>query len=320
MKYLSVRVYFDPFIYLLLFTSPLFSGKLNVVASSTDLAGIAKEIGKDLVHVQSLARGGDDLHYIPARPDFIVKTNRADVFLLIGADLEIGWVPLILRNSRNSKVQPGGAGYCDVSQGMTLLEKKVGEVNRQMGDVHPSGNPHYWNEPINGIKMAKYIQKCLSGIDRRNKKIYQRNYLSFQNKLKALTKRLLIKMKPYFGKSVLAYHSEFIYLAKRFRLRIPLYIEEKPGVSPGPSRIQKVIRFMKDNSVKIILTAPWNPRGAVDQIARKVKGAKVIVVPMQTGSMPGTETYLKMLEKCIDLVAKSLRLTQGVNFPAKDIK
>ena len=301
-----IQVFLDLILFLLL-SFPLFSEGLNVVSTSTDLANIAKEIGGGLVDVKSLAKGNENLHYIPARPDYIIKTNRADVFLLIGADIEIGWVPLILKNSRNSNVQPGRAGYCDVSRGIILLDKKKGKIDRQMGDVHPSGNPHYWNDPINGIKMAKYIKQCFSKVDPQNKNIYHKNFLSFQSRLKTLTKKLLVKIKPHFGKSVITYHSEFAYFTKRFRLKIPIYIEKKPGISPSPKRIREVIGLMKRNSIKLILTTPWDARGAINKIARAVSGSRVLVLPIQTNAAPGTGTYLKMLERCVDLIVKNLK-------------
>ena len=301
------RPFILTFLNIILLVSPLASKKLNVVTTSTDLASIAKEIGQGLVNVKSLAEGDENLHYIPARPDYIVKANRADVFLLIGADLEVGWVPLVLKNSRNPEIQPGGIGYCDVSKSIPLMEGRQGEINRQMGDVHPRGNPHYWVDPINGIKMARFIKNCFSRADTKNQKAYHKNYVSFQKKLKALTRKLLTKMKPYFGKAVVSYHSEFIYFARRFRLKVATHIEEKPGISPSPKRIQTVIRLMKEKSIKLILSTPWDQRAPVNKVSREVAGSKVLILPIQTGSAPNTGSYLKMLETCVRLIIKGLK-------------
>jgi len=287
-------------------TSSIFSKRLKVVTTSKDLASIASEIGKNLIEITSLAGGGDDLHFLHARPDYILKTSRANVVLLIGADLEVGWLPLVLKNSRNAKVQLGQSGYCDVSRGITLLEKQSGLINRQMGDVHAQGNPHYWIDPLNGIRMAKFISNCFSSVDKSNASIYKRNFNSFRSKVIKLTKKLLRTMKPHFGKKVIVYHREFSYFVKRFRLNLAMHIEDKPGASPSPGRVREVIEFIRKNKIKVILTTPWNNIGVVSRIARE-SGTRFLVLPMQTGAAPGTSTYLKMIEKCIQLIDKKLQ-------------
>ena len=278
---------------------------LNVVTTSQDLASIAQEVGGSLVKVRSLARGGDDLHYLPARPDFMLKTNKADVFLLIGAELEIGWAPLVLKQSRNAKVQPGLGGYCDVSKAVRLLQRKKGEINRQMGDIHPAGNPHYWIDPVNGIRMAKYIAKCFSLADSKNQTRYQKNFEAFKKRAKILTKKLLNLMKPHFGKTIISYHNELVYLAKRFRLKIPMNIEEIPGVSPGSGRIKEVVQFIRSGKVRLVAVTPWSNVGIARKIAQEAK-AELLVLPIQTGSSKGTETYLKMIETTINMLAQKL--------------
>ncbi len=279
--------------------------QLRVVTTTVDLASITREIGGNLVKVESLAQGKDDLHYLSARPDYILKLSRADLFIQIGADLEVGWVPLILKNSRNRKIQRGARGHCDVSKGLSLLEKGRGEINRQMGDIHSSGNPHYWPDPLNGVRMANYIVSCLADADQTHRDRYEKNYKLFRQRAIALSKKLLRQMKPHFGKSLLAYHNEFLYIARRFRLHIPMYIEEKPGVSPGAAHIRRLKNFIIQNKIKIILVAPWNNIGIAQRIASGT-GAKVTVLPIQTGSTPATGSYLKMIETCIQILSKAL--------------
>ena len=285
---------------------------IRVVSTTTDLASIVSYIGGGNIQIKSLAKAENNLHYLSARPDYILSLNKADLLLLIGAELEKGWLPLVLKNSRNSKIQIGSSGYCDISKAISLLEKKTGTITREMGDLHPSGNPHYWLDPIMGIRIAKKITTCLSKIDVKNTAKYKKNFQSFQKEGIKLSKVLLNKMKNYFGTSVVPYHSEFIYLAKRFRLKIPFAIEEKPGVKPGPARIKYVIQELKKQKVKLIFGAPWNDWALLKNISRK-SGIQLVNLPIHSvidldKNARGQEkdAYFKMLRECIQRIRKAL--------------
>ena len=285
--------------------STALQAQIRVVSTSMDLASIAKEVGGRRIQVQSLAKGSDDVHYLAARPDYALKLNRAELLLFVGAGLEIGWLPLVLGNSRNVDIQAGGRGHCDISKGIVLLGKKKGEINRQMGDLHPQGNPHYWPDPLNGIRIAKRIADCLSRIDYQRQSLYQKNYQAFKAKAITLTKRLLKKMKPHFGKSLLVYHNEFLYLTKRFRLKTAAYIEKKPGVPPGRAHINSMLDLVRQKRIKVILISPWSDAGAARDIAKRSQ-AKLLILPIQSQSAKGTESYLKMIEKCVYLLTEAL--------------
>ena len=280
--------------------------KIKIVTTTSDLASITKSIGKNKVQLENLTQGNENLHYLVARPDLILKTSRSDMLILNGLDLEVGWLPIVLKQARNPKIQLGKSGYCDASQKVKVLQKPLGEVNRQMGDVHVAGNPHYWTDPINGIRIAKQITACLSRFDPSNRKFYQRNFQSFSKKLKQLTVKLLKKMKPLFGKSVICFHNEFIYLMKRFRLKTPEYIEEKPGVYPTPARKSYIINYIKKHKIAVVIASPWSNVGLTREIANK-SGANLLVLPIQTGSAKNTETYIKMIETSATLLYKNLK-------------
>jgi zinc/manganese transport system substrate-binding protein len=128
----------------------LAQGKVNVIATTEDLASIARDVGGDRITVESIARGYQDPHFVEAKPSFILKLQKADLLIAVGRELEIGWLPPLVQQSRNNKIQPGGSGYLDASLGALILEIPTGEVTRAMGDVHPLGNPHYWLDPENG--------------------------------------------------------------------------------------------------------------------------------------------------------------------------
>src|SRR3954462_2353417 len=137
-------------------------GKLNVVTSTEDLAAIASEVGGDRISVESIARGYQDPHFVEAKPSFILKMQKADLLIVVGRELEIGWLPPLVQQSRNGRIQPGAQGYLDASLTATILEVPTGQITRAMGDVHPLGNPHYWLDPENGKRIAKATADKLS--------------------------------------------------------------------------------------------------------------------------------------------------------------
>src|SRR5947209_11194294 len=131
--------------------------KVNVVTTTEDLASIAREVGGDRIVVEAMAKGYQDPHFVEAKPSFILKLQKADMLVVVGRELEIGWLPPLIQQSRNSKIQPGAAGYLDASLQATILEVPTGQVTRAMGDVHPLGNPHYWMDPQSGKRMGTGI-------------------------------------------------------------------------------------------------------------------------------------------------------------------
>ena len=277
--------------------------QINVLTTTSDLASITKEIGQDLISVESLAQGSDDLHYLSAQPNFILKANKADLLILIGMDLEIGWLPLILKQARNSKIQKGNIGYCDTSVDMPVLEKPTTEVNRSMGDIHIYGNPHYWTDPARGVLIAKKITDALIKNDNNNAEKYNANFIIFKNKTKTLLTILKNKMLPYKETKFISYHNEFIYLAERFNLIYSNSLEEKPGVPPSLNHINKIIDLVKKENIKIIFMTPWQSSKYPLQISKKT-GIPVAVLPIQTAN---NQTWFAMLENNIDIIIKSLK-------------
>src|SRR6476620_5901135 len=158
-------------------------GKLNVVATTEDLGSLAREIGGDKVSVTSLARGYQDPHFVDPKPSFILEVSRADLLIVVGRELEIGWLPPLLTSSRNSKIQPGNKGYLDASTNVKILEIPTGQLTRAMGDVHPLGNPHYWLEPGNGRRMAQAIRDKLTELSPNDKAVFEQRYTDFDQRL-----------------------------------------------------------------------------------------------------------------------------------------
>jgi zinc/manganese transport system substrate-binding protein len=295
---------------ILLSNSTIYSkDQLKIVTTSTDLGYIAEQVGKEKVQVTSLIRGFDDPHFVMTRPDFIIKLNRADVFCLVGLDLEIGWAPYLLEQSRNSTIQKGQKGYCDTSIGIKILGKPTVQVDRSMGDMHIYGNPHYWTDPINAIQIARNIADAFIRVDPEQKDFYNNNYQSFKVRLVDLVKEEMKKMEPYFGSKVAVFHNEFIYIANRFRFNVDLSLEERPGVPPSNRYLEQVIKLMISSNVKLILISPVNNGKYAEYVSSRVPGSIVITMPTSVGSLPEAKTYEDTIRISLDKIRNGLDKT-----------
>src|SRR3954463_2665782 len=165
--------------------------KLSVMATTEDLASIARDVGGDRITIESIAKGYQDPHFVEAKPSFILKLQRADLLIVVGRELEIGWLPPLIQQSRNGKVQPGGEGYLDASLTAQILEIPNGNITRAMGDVHPFGNPHYWTDPENGKRIAKAISEKLVQFRPNDRAYFEQRLTEFNSRLDAAEKRWL---------------------------------------------------------------------------------------------------------------------------------
>src|SRR5881397_1054556 len=191
---------------LFLFTSSAQAKKLNVITATTDLASLAQEVGGDKIDVESIAKGYQDPHFVEAKPSFLLKLRRADLLIVVGLELEIGWLPPLITQSTNPKIQVGAPGYFDASRFAKILEIPTGVVTRAEGDVHPLGNPHYWLDPENGLRIAKGIQNKLSEMRPADAAYFAERYNSFEQRLRQADQRWLAEMKPYAGRKIVTYH------------------------------------------------------------------------------------------------------------------
>src|SRR5947199_3641977 len=192
--------------------------KLNVITSTTDLTALAQEVGGDKIDVESIAKGYQDPHFVEAKPSFLLKLRRADLLIVVGLDLEIGWLPPLITQSGNPKIQVGGSGYLDASQFAQILDKPTGTITRAMGDVHPLGNPHYWLDPDNGRRIAKGIAGKLGELDPADTAYFQERFQDFDKRLSAAEQKWEAEMKPFRGRKVVTYHNSFPNFAKHFGL------------------------------------------------------------------------------------------------------
>src|SRR6266567_3833751 len=183
---------------------------LKVATSLTDLASVAEFVGGKHVTAQSLCRGFEDPHFVPAKPSLMKAIQHADVFVSVGLELDAGWLPLVLPGSRNPKIQPGAKGFVDASEGVDVLEKPVGTVSRAEGDIHPLGNPHYYADPKNLEVVADHLARVFAELDAANAAEYAANAKAFDEKMEASLKKWENQMAPYKGVSVVTYHPNFV--------------------------------------------------------------------------------------------------------------
>ena len=259
--------------------------ELKVAASLTDLASVAQFVGGDHVSAQSLCRGYEDPHFVPAKPSLMKAIQRADVFISTGLELDGGWLPVVLPGSRNPKIQPGQRGFVDGSEGVNVLEKPAGTVTRAEGDVHPLGNPHYYLDPKNLEIVADHLADVFSQIDPANAADYAANAKAFNERMETSLAGWEKQMEPYQGASFVAYHKNFIYFANRFGLKIFGYVEPKPGIPPSPRHIADLADAMKATGVTLVTYQPYYDAGACNELAARVGGVAV-EVPSEVDGVP----------------------------------
>ena len=287
------------------------SKKLNVVTSTEDLASITREVGGDRVTVVALAKGYQDPHFVEPKPSFILAMSRADLYIAIGRELEIGWLPPLFTSARNARIQPGANGYLDASRNVRILEIPTGQVTRAMGDVHPLGNPHYWLEPGNGRLIAQAIRNKLGELSPLDKAYFAQRYDDFERRLAAAEKRWDATMAPFRGTKLVTYHRSWPNFMERFGLEVMGYVEPKPGIPPSPSHTLELIDEMKRGGVKLIVVEPYFDLKTPQAIANQIAGGKVLVLAPSVGGVKEASDYIQLFEYNINLLAGALKQATG---------
>jgi len=280
--------------------------KLNVVATLPDLAALAREIGGDQVEVACIGKPGEDPHFIQAKPSNIVLLNRADVLIENGLELEIGWLPALLEQSRNYKIRAGAPGWILASVNVPLLEIPTGPVTRAMGDVHPYGNPHFLLDPERGKMAAKNIAEGFKRVAPQFAAEFDANLAKLEKRIDAALAEAQKILAPYRGAKVVSYHKSLTYFEERFGLMEIGNIEPKPGIPPSPSHITALIGQMKQDDVKLILTEAWHELRTPQLLALKT-GAKVVVLPTQVGSSADATDYPSVCVAMAKAIAKAMK-------------
>ena len=275
-------------------SAPL-AAKIQVVTTTTDLASIAREVGGDRTEVVAIAAGFQDPHFVDAKPSFLIKLQKADLFVEVGMDLEIGWAPTLLSNARNGRILPGGAGFVDASQGVERLEVPSA-VDRSAGDIHPFGNPHYWLDPANGKRIAANIAAGLKRVDPPGAAVYDANLAEFERRLEAALARWSGEAKALSGVPVVAYHNLYPYLERRFGFRSIAFVEPKPGIPPSGRYVAELAERMKREGVKVILMSTYYDQKTAKLLA-KLSGAQIVTLSSSVEGVPEAPDYFALFDE-----------------------
>lgn len=282
------------------------ASKLNVVTSTQDLASLTQEVGGDRVEVNFIGRGYQDPHFVEPKPSFLLLLRHADLLISVGLQLEIGWLPPLITQSGNGKIQVGAPGYLEAAQFAEILEIPTTQVTRAMGDVHPLGNPHYWLDPENGRRIARGIAGKLGELRPGDAAYFQERLQAFEQRLSEAEKQWDERMKPYHGRKVVTYHRSWPNFLKRFQLVSAGEIEPRPGIPPSPGHTLELINMMKRENIKIVLVEPYFDRKTPDSIARETGGQVVVLLPSVGGEKQVTD-YFKLFDYDLDLLARAFQ-------------
>ena len=285
--------------------SPALCAKLNIVATTPDLASIAQVIGGEHIELTTLAKPTEDPHFVDAKPSFIVKLNHADVLIEGGAELEIGWLPALLDQSRNSKIAAGAPGHIACAQGVQLIEVPSA-LDRSRGDIHAAGNPHFMVDPLDAKIVAQHIAQVFASMDEKSAPAYRENLKHFTDEIDKKLAEWEKKLEPFKGRQVASYHNSWVYFGNRFGLKIDIFLEPKPGVPPTPTHLAEVILKMRSDKVRVILVDPYLNRRTAEAVAGKT-GATVVDVAQFPGGVRGTEGgYIPLMDYLVNSISAAL--------------
>ncbi len=287
-----------------LFNQLISAGAIHVVTTTQDTKSITELIGGDKVEVFAIATGYQNPHFVDPKPSYIIKLSNADMYVTLGLDLEAGWSPSLLSSSRNTKIQKGSNGYVDASVGVSLMQVPS-SINRAEGDIHAFGNPHYWLDPLNGKIIARNICNGLEKISPENKSIFEANLKKFDDQIDLKLNAWSSAMARFKGSKVIAYHNEWCYFENRFGLQIVDFMEPKPGIPPTPSQLVKIIKEVKDNNIKVIITSPYFTASS-SAVVSKQTGAKTLVLATSVGAFDSIKNYYDLFDYNIRLLSGAL--------------
>lgn len=274
--------------FIILFLTTLVFGKVNIVSSTTDLADIAKTIGGNRVKVTSISNGKQDHHYVEILPSYMLKVKKADVYLKVGLELDM-WANQIIDGSRNRNLI-----IVNCAENIEPLEIPTTKINASMGDIHKMGNPHYWLDPENGKIIAKNILKTLITVDPEGLDFYENNYRKFITIIDESLSKWSSEFSHLKNKKMIFYHNSWPYFNSRFGIEAVQFVEPKPGIMPSPAHLEKLLHIIKSNNIEIIGMETYFSDKAPQFLSEKTN-IKIIRLAQSVGALPGTETYLEMI-------------------------
>jgi zinc/manganese transport system substrate-binding protein len=276
--------------------------KLSIVTTTTDLRSIVESVGKSLVSVESISKGTQDPHFIEAKPSFMLKASRADLLVAIGLELEIGWLPSIVRGARNPKINVGQKGYFEVGPLVKTLEQPTGTVTRAEGDVHPFGNPHITLDPIRVGEISIKVAERLGELDSANAAAFKKNAQEFQAHLVSKTAEWQKRIAATGVKDIVTYHKTLTYFLNRFQISNPSILEPKPGIPPTTSHVLAVIQIIKEKKVPLILVENFFDPTITNKIKAEVPAIRAETVPVAVEGQPGIRSLEDLYEYLVKKV------------------
>jgi zinc/manganese transport system substrate-binding protein len=279
------------------------SAKVRVVTSIETFAALARSVGGDRVAVQALGKGYSDPHFIEPKLSLVTLLNQADLLAYVGLELEIGWLPGLVTQSRNPRIQPGQPGDLDCSTTIPVQDVPTQKVDRAMGDIHPRGNPHYWIPPENALRVATEIARRLTVIDPPGAATYQANLKQLRGEIGRRVDGWKAKAQKVRGQKVVTYHKSWTYVSSWVGLQEVGYVEPKPGVPPSPQHLANLIALMKREGVKLVVVEMFYSRRTADLVASKA-GARLLAMPSDVGAFPHITDYFKLVDAVLDTLTK----------------
>jgi zinc/manganese transport system substrate-binding protein len=276
---------------------------VNVVTTLPDLGAITREIGGKDVSVTALALPTQDPHFVDAKPSLALAVSRADLLIVAGLDLEIGWLPTLQLGSRNDKIATGNRGYLDCSTLIKRLEVPTEKLDRSRGDIHPGGNPHYLYDPRAAAQVASGIAARLAELDPAHEADYKAGLKAFLAKLDAARARWEKRLAGVRGQPVVTYHKSWVYLIDWLGLVDAAELEPKPGIPPTSKHVAEVLVYARKVGAKLILQESYYPDTTSKLLADKLP-AKVVSLP-GGADFKGGEGYVEHMEKLIDAIARA---------------
>jgi zinc/manganese transport system substrate-binding protein len=279
---------------------------VKVVTTTEGLAALAREVGGDAVRVESLSRGVQDPHFVDANPMLAVKLRNADLLVDVGADLEIGWLPPLVTQSRNGRIQPGGPRRLTAASVVALRDLPTGPVDRSLGDLHPAGNPHFLTDPARALQVAKALAERLAAIDPGSATAYRERLAALERRLAVATARWREALAPVRGRKVLTRHRTLTYFLEWTGLATAGELEPRPGVPPAPAHLASMVEVAKREGVKAIVVENYYDTKSADAVAR-FTGAKVVQIPGDVGGEPAVRTYEQYVDVLVTRIGGALR-------------
>ncbi|MGE5214425.1 MAG: metal ABC transporter substrate-binding protein [Nitrospirota bacterium] len=279
--------------------------KINAVTTLPDLGELAREIGKDKIDMVVLGKPKDDPHFASPQPDFVTALHNADVLIDVGAGLEQGWLPRLLQKANNPKLDVGKPGRVQASQGVRLMNIPT-NLAHGSSETHPDGNPHFLVDPLIAKTVAQRIAKSLMAIDPPNAAFYDANYKKFEATINTKLQWWRGALQLFQDQHLAAYHDSWPYFAHRFGLKIDTFLEPNPGTPPSASHLTEVIQKMKRNHVKLIIVEPYQDRRIVEKVAHASE-AKIVELSPIPGAIPGTESYVNLINQLVKQLADALK-------------